>query len=41
MGNRASPNTLAHYDYMIWPFLVWAEGEGVRRFEDLKVERLR
>jgi hypothetical protein len=40
MGNRASPNTLAHYDAMLRPFLAWAIEEGVRRFEDLGVERL-
>ena len=41
MGNRASPNTLAHYDAMVRPFLAWAVEEGVRRFEDLGVEQLR
>ena len=41
MGNRASPNTLIWYDDMIRPFLAWADEEGVRRFEDLGVERLR
>lgn len=41
MGNRVSPNTLSHYDHMIRPFLAWAAEEEVRRFEDLKVERLR
>lgn len=41
MGNRASPNTLIWYDHMIRPFLVWADDEGVRRFEDLGVEKLR
>jgi integrase/recombinase XerD len=41
MGNRVSPNTLSHYDHMVRPFLAWAAEEGVRRFEDLKVERLR
>jgi integrase/recombinase XerD len=41
MGNRVSPATLAHYDAMIKPFLAWAVEQEVRRFEDLKAERLR
>jgi site-specific recombinase XerD len=40
MGNRASTNTLEHYDAMTRPFLAWTVEEGIRRFEELRVDRL-
>jgi site-specific recombinase XerD len=41
MGNRASTNTLEHYDAMVRPFLAWTVEEGIRRFEELGVDRVR
>src|SRR5215472_14612230 len=42
-GELVSQSTLAHYDYMVQPFLDWLRREQpeVRRFEDLDVAVVR
>ena len=40
-GALLSPKTLQYYDQTVVPFLRWLEGEGIRRFEDCDVGRVR
>jgi integrase len=40
-GALLSPKTLHYYDETILPFLPWLESDGVRRFEDCDVGRVR
>ncbi len=40
-GQLLSPKTLIYYDETVLPLLRWLEAEGVRRFEDCDVARVR
>lgn len=40
-GALLAPNTLLYYDRMVLPFLVWLDGQGVRRFEELDAGAVR
>jgi hypothetical protein len=40
-GQLLSPKTLIYYDETVLPFLRWLAAEGVRRFEEVDVGRVR
>jgi len=40
-GQLLSPKTLSYYDETVLPFLRWLEAEGVRRFDEVDVGRVR
>jgi integrase len=40
-GQLLSPKTLIYYDETVLPFLRWLEAEGVRRFDEVEVGRVR
>jgi site-specific recombinase XerD len=40
-GQLLSPKTLIYYDETVLPFLRWLEAEGVRRFDEVDVSRVR
>jgi site-specific recombinase XerD len=40
-GALLSPKTLIYYDETVLPFLRWLEAEGVRRFDEIDVGRVR
>ena len=40
-GQLLSPRTLIYYDETVLPFLRWLEAEGVRRFDEVDVGRVR
>src|SRR5713226_2886008 len=40
-GQLLSPKTLIYYDETVLPFLRWLEAEGVRRFDEVDVGRVR
>src|SRR5437867_13004751 len=40
-GALLSPKTLIYYDQTVLPFLRWLQAEGVRRFDEVDVGRVR
>jgi hypothetical protein len=40
-GQLLSPKTLIYYDETVLPFLRWLDAEGVRRFDEVDVGRVR